>query len=231
MSSSDKPRDLYLAACRMLASRLEGAGFRYTASRQVAVRKTEVFSYSVSFQSSHRNIAGQHVALWIHAHVHCKALAVWRASGPPIPWKTAGAQFDFVAGGQLGNLQEQARWLDWNVAQPRSRERVVSDAYEAIERLALPYFALFSRPLDVITRLGSAEIHGFEPVDAIEFLLWQAGAEAAQTYLSRFLDARPTVYSEYNQAIAAFRRDGLPGASRGGGHDLAAISLVYGLAA
>jgi hypothetical protein len=231
MSPSDKPRDLYLAACRMLASRLEGAGFRYTASRRVATRKAEVFSYSVSFQSSHRNIAGQHVALWIHAHVHCKALAVWRASGPPIPWKTAAARLDFVAGGQLGNLQEPARWLDWNVAQPRSPERVVSDAYAAIERLALPYFALFSRPLDVITRLGTGEIHEFGPVDAIEFLLWQAGTEAAHKYLLRFLDARPNVYSEYKEAIAAFRRHGLPAASTGGGHDLAAVSLIYGLAA
>jgi hypothetical protein len=230
VTTPEKPRDVYLDACRVLASGLEPLGFRYAASKQVASRRAGEFTHAVSFQSSHRNIAGAHVVVWIHANVFWKVLGKWRASGPALPWTLATAERnDFVAGGQLGNLQTPTAWLEWNVAVPASRERVLSEAQTAIERLGLAYFARFEQLSEVLIQLRSEDIPGLDPLGAVQLLACAADVASAQQYLQRFLAAHPAIHAEYSEALAVFRVDGLPAARKNHGRDLAAAALVYGL--
>lgn len=229
MGTLEKPRDIYLSACRALASELESQGFRYAASRQVATRKGKCFDHVVAFQSSHRNAPGAYVALLIHAHVRSKGLGAWRASHP-MPW-SAGVTGpnDVVAGGQIGNLQAKPEWLDWNFAHAASRERALADASAAMGRFAGPLFAVFNAPAEAVARLRLGGIPGLEPLNALEFLLCFADREAAQGYLGRFFAARPDLAADYTAALATFRREGLPRARNNFARDLAAATLAYGL--
>jgi hypothetical protein len=136
--SMDSPRDLFLAACTEIAESLSPLGFKFAKSGPHAQRKDGDFTYRVSFQSSHKNVPGQYVALWIHATALSKRLAEWRASQPH-----AVGVGDGVAGGQIGNLVRPHGWRDWNLAGSIMRA-VIADATSTVRSIALPYFERFA---------------------------------------------------------------------------------------
>jgi len=134
----DSPRDLFLAACTEIAESLWPLGFKFARSGPHAQRKDGDFTYRVSFQSSHKNVPDQDVALWIHATVWSKRLAEWRASQPSALGVGGG-----VAGGQIGNLVRPHGWRDWNLAGP-TRAAVIADATSPVHSIALPYLERFA---------------------------------------------------------------------------------------
>jgi len=220
----DLPRDLYLAACTEVAASLAPRGFKFAKSGPHAQCKDGDFTYRVSFQSSHKNVAGHFVALWIHANVQSKRLAEWRASQA----RTLGSG-DYVAGGQIGNLVRPHGWRDWNLAGSGMRA-VVADATSTVHSIALPFFERFADVPSLCTLLQREELPAMHIAHAIEFLLCFADRSAANAALTSFFRPRPDLLADYHAHLREFRERGLPSVRRTGfAYELAFATVAYGL--
>lgn len=224
-TSAEPPRDVYLKACQYIAEALATDGFTYARSSQMLTRKTKDFSFQIHFQSDRNNVAGELVALWIHADVLSKRLKAWREAQPK-PLHTG----DGVAGSQIGNLILPASWMEWNLASPDSRADLLADAVATIRQILFPYFALFADPNLLCLKLIAEELPGFRLSCAIEFLLCYGDKQMAESYLRRFLLAHQNILGEYLSELEKLRRDGIPQARRTGyAIELAYVTIAYGL--
>ena len=195
MAASDSPRDVYLAACEQVGAALAGDGFQYARSGQHATRKRDNWTDRVVFQSSHSNVAGSVVKLWVAATVSNSALGSWRTrTDSPF----AGSR---VAGGHLGNLAA-GTWREWNVADPVKREEAIVEILRAVRDIALPYFALVSDPPALLARLSSDEVPLLDLKDAVELLLFALGPEAAQQYFSVWCKRHGELMPSINEHVA-----------------------------
>lgn len=222
---AESPREVYLKACQHIADVLAPDGFTYARSSQSLTRKTKDFSFHVYFQSDRNNVAGELVALWIHAGVRSKRLKAWRETQLR-PFRTD----DGIAGGQLGNLVSPPSWMEWNLANPDLRAGLLSDAVATIRQIAFSYFALFEDPHALCLRLIAEELPSMDISGAIEFLLCYGDKQVAESCLHRFLFARPDILAEYHVELEKVRRDGIPHAqSTGYAVELAYVTMAYGL--
>ena len=220
----DSPRETYLAACATIAEPLSPLGFRFAKSGPHTQRKDGNFTYRVSFQSSHRNVADHSVALWIHANVLSKRLAEWRAAQA----RTLGSG-DYVAGGQIGNLVQPHGWRDWNLALA-TRSDVIADATSTVHSIALPYFERFADVPGLCGLLQCEELPAMHIAHAIEFLLCFADRSAADAALSSFFSSRPELLADYHAHLSEFQERGLPQVRRTGfAYELAFDTVAYGL--
>ncbi|KAA3445737.1 hypothetical protein C7I87_31970 [Mesorhizobium sp. SARCC-RB16n] len=126
----------------------------------------------------------------VHVSVHNKALKAWdeRSSWP------FGVR-EWAAGGQIGNLQLPHDWWTWNIADPHTRQIKIADIIGKIQKIALPFFDRFDTPHRLAEELTGSEVVGFSfPQDAVRFVFWQLGAEAAERclafWIKRFDDLR-----------------------------------------
>ena len=220
----DSPREQYLAACTEIAESLSTLGFKFACSGPHAQRKNGDFTYRVSFQSSHKNVPGHSVALWIHATVSSKRLGEWRASQPH-----ALGVGDGVAGGQIGNLVRPHGWRNWNLAGP-TKAAVIADATSAVHSIALPYFDRFLDIPDLCEQLQREELPAMDTARAIEFLLCFADRMTADAALGAFFRARPELRPDFHTHFQEFSKSGLPKVCRTGfAYELAFVTVAYGL--
>jgi hypothetical protein len=222
---SESPRDVYAAGCRSIADALAADGFTYAKSSQTATRKGRDFTFRISFQSSHHNIRGELVALWIHAVIYSPTLKKWRGRHPHV-----GGSWDRVAGGQIGNLVSPHSWMEWNLGPPADRERQIADAVATIRRIALPYFTRFEDVPGLVARLATEAVPSFDLDDTLDFLMCFGdpadAARAARGVLRRFPEAR----QEYPAALARIRDEGAPDHGLTTyGEILAAATVLFGL--
>jgi hypothetical protein len=80
-SNVEHSSDVYAQSCARVAASLAEDGFRYAKSGPHLTKKNGDFSYRIAFQTSHNNIPGEHVALWMYASVRCPDLKRWRDHG------------------------------------------------------------------------------------------------------------------------------------------------------
>ena len=201
-------------------------GFNYTRSSRRTLRKKGEFTCCVSFQSSHLNVAGHYIALWIHATVLSNRLAEWRKSQ-----SRAFGSGEGVAGGQIGNLVRPPRWRDWNLADPR-RDTVIVDAISVVHSIALPYFGRFEDIPALCSVLQNEELPGMIMSRAIEFLLCFADRSAANDALKSFFRSRPDLLPEYHHHLQRFLQDGLPRfCPTSYAHELAFATVAFSLTA
>jgi hypothetical protein len=203
--SGDVPREVYAAACHAIAGALEADGYTYAKSGPRLSRKAREFAFHISFQSSHHNIPGELVALWIHANVTSPTLKKWRSGHPCL---SKGS--DFVGGGQIGNLLPQHSWMEWNLALPTEREREIDDAIAAIRRVVFPYFAMFDDIPQLMPRLVSEDLPSFDVASALDFLMCFGSPTDALQAAKRMLRELPGAKQRYPAALDRFRREGLP---------------------
>lgn len=195
----ETPREVFANACAQIAARLTDAGFRFAKSGPHATRKSGEFTFQVGFQSSHRNVAGAIVKLWIHGTVFSKKIEVWRKTYPLLH----GA--DYVAGGQIGNLTDQTFWHDWNLADPSTRASVIEAATQTVLSVALPYFSQFEDLDGLVAKAKAADIPSMTIDRVVEFLMCFANQVAARDAAASFLERHPNLVSNY---IRDFRRYG-----------------------
>jgi len=200
----EEPSTVYQAACAVIGQGLATEGFRYAKSGPRLTRKAAEFTHQVSFQSSHNNVRGEFIALWIHAIVLSRAVKAWRQGYDP------QTSWDFVAGGQIGNLDPQPGWSEWNLADPQGRPAAIDDAIGTIRSTALPFFALFTDRSSALKTLDQWPKPGIEIVPAIELALSYDDRPRAQSLLKRFFDARQDLLPEYHAKLVEFRTSGLP---------------------
>jgi len=218
----EAPREVYLAACTSIGTHLAAYGFKYAKSGPRARRRSGDFTFEISFQSSHHNIGGNHVALWIHANVLSARMKTWRE-------RQAHLQpFDFVAGGQIGNLQANHCWCEWDLAKRRKRDETIRDAINSIEELAFPYFVLFEDVPALVQKLAQEEIPEFSIDRAIEFLMCFADQPTARLAAATFLRTRRELRDDYVQSYQFYARDGIAAKRESGyAEQLAFASHVY----
>ena len=223
--AAEKPRDVYLGACEAIAQSLAPHGFRYLKSRQALDRTVGAFVHHVSFQSSHNNIAGQSVVMWMHANVRCKELARWR-SQQSSPLRTD----DWVAGGMVHNLTREHAMIEWQLADPTSRSATIANGQEFAGTIVLGYLALFEDPQQTVSELLSAPLNAFSIGDQIEFVLCFAGPREANQILQRFVDHRSDLHTQMHRAKERVEREGLPEYPPSAYADVVAwVGKAYGL--
>jgi hypothetical protein len=195
--SQELPRGVYQAACATIGAHLEKShGFKYAKSGPRARKRSGDFTFEISFQSDRNNIAGERVGLWIHAHVLSPKLTNWRTTQGFLQPSEA------VAGGQIGNLQPDHCWLDWELADPAQRGETVRNAIKLIEQLAIPYFARFKDLPSLIHLLVSEDFPGIEVFCVIEFLLCFADKNTARLAAANFLKRQPRLIPGYYKEMA-----------------------------
>ena len=221
----EKPRDVYVAGCAAIAQSLVPDGFHYAKSKQALHRVVGSFVHHVSFQSSHNNIAGQSVVMWMHANVRCRELGAWR-SRQSTPLRTD----DWVAGGMVHNLAPEHAMIEWQLADPASRSATIANAQEFARTVVLGYFALFEDPQRTVVELLRAPINAFSIGDQIEFVLCFAGQREGNRVLQRFVDLRSDLRNQMRRAIERVGREGLPEHPPSAFADVVAwVGKAYGL--
>ena len=221
----EAPRQVYLEACRAIADALAVDGFKYLRSRATLARKTSDFGFSIHFQSSHHNVAGELVIMWIHAGVTSPALKSWRSTHPCL----MGAS-DMVAGGQIGNLVRPESWMEWNMASEKQREAEVADAVAAIRELAYPYFAVFDDVAAVRARLIAEDVPSMWLSSALDFLMCFGSRDDALALARRVFLEKDDIQDRYRSSLAQYQTLGMPRHLLSAyGDVLAAATLVFGL--
>lgn len=200
----DSPREVYLAACASIGLHLEDSfQFKYAKSGPHCRRSSGEFTFQVSFQSSVHNVPGEHVSLCIHGKVLSTRIKKWRES------QTLLSPLDYIAGGQIGNLQTNHGWLDWELADDAMRDEVIRDAIQAIEELAFPYFAKFEDLPSLFKSAVSVDLPAMTIDRVVEFLMCFADHATARLAAVNFLNRRPDLIIAYQRDFARYAERGL----------------------
>lgn len=224
-SGGEAPGEVYAAACQAIADALSSDGFAYTRSKATLKRKTSDFGFYIYFQSSHNNVAGELVMLWIHAGVTSRALKAWRVTHPCLVHPS-----DIVAGGQIGNLVKPESWIEWNLASAEQRDDEIADAVTTIRELAYPYFALFDNVATVRQQLVAEGLPSMWPASALDLLMCYGSKDEALAFARRIFLEQEEVRDRYRQSLADYQVRGLPPYQLAAHGDvLAAATLLFGL--
>lgn len=224
------PREIYLAACGQIAKAFVEDGFNYQPRQQRLVKRESGLTFDIRFQSSPRNylvnkndqpsIANRltssslpsselytfgSVTLVTHAGVHSKALEQWQSKEPYISWSKG-----IVAGGQIGNLQKKHHWIEFNLANPHTRDRQIQSAIHLIRSVALPYLYAFMDPEKIIERLIDGQLPGFSENGALEYTMCFGSTAQAKKLLEALLDEFPNQRKEYMDWLEKYRKSGIP---------------------
>ena len=192
--SEESSIDVYREGCAVIGAALEQVGFKYAKSKQRCRREKDGFGCEVAFQSSHYNVSGRHVQLWMHATVSSPKLQKWRAER--LPPELAS---EHVAGGMVHLLGNKFALVQWELADPADREKTILDSIAFIHDEVLPYFAQFADPKALIMSLAEASIPAFDLVPSVEFAYCFGSEAHAQAVLNRFVRDRPDLH----EAIAS----------------------------
>lgn len=241
-------RNIYNAACARIASALAQDGFKYRPSKHSLVRRDDDLTREITFQSSFRNftvpgrgdgdlqrsvslpLTGETAAfgsitLIAHALVYSESFKQWRAAQ-----KQPLGTDKLITAGQIGNLQARPRWLEFNLANPNKRDRVISDVIELIRTVALPYLECFCNPQEVIVGLIDGTMPwGWEP-SALEYVVCFGTPSQARELLARYIQMRPGQETEFRERIKEYRKVGVPeGFDSTASGRLAKAALALGL--
>ncbi|WP_395447127.1 hypothetical protein ACHMW7_19195 [Aminobacter sp. UC22_36] len=176
----ERPRDVFLGACASVAAGLAADGFSYARSGPRATRRDGPWKFALWFQSGR---IGTYFA--IHYLVHNKDFLAWRKQ-----FAARAGQPDLVVSMNLGFLSPIRNWLDFDVAEPASRQDTIDLALANIRDHALPFFDLFRDPPALAQELTIRRHPGFFlEQQAVEFVAWTLGTEAAEQCVATHLDA------------------------------------------
>ena len=222
-SAAEKPREVILRACELIAEQLAPDGFAYLKSGPKLKRSEGDLTFGIYFQSDRNNCAGRRAAVWIHAGVCSAELARWRRAHP-MPWGgSEGPDAESVTGGQIGNLTADPTWLEWDFANPSCRAEEIDDAVKTIKRIAFPFFRLFDDPAHGVEQL--VHYRALRETSLLEYALVAVGRDAAEAAGGEYLRRNPVIRTRFEAAIEEFTVQGLPRFSGDTGRDLAALAL------
>lgn len=227
IGTDEKPRDVILNPCEMIATKLEADGFTFQRSGPKLKRSNSDLTFEIYFQSDRHNAAGQRAAVWIHGGVRSATLKNWRRAHP-MPWGGwDGPDAGLVTGGQIGNLAAEPTWLEWDFADKSRRAHEIADAVNAIRRILLPFFDLFAEPAEAIAALIRHPVLG--PSSLLEYAVAALGHEAAEGIGRALLKGSQQIQRPFEAFAAEFRENGPPRFIGNRAADLAAVAVAAGL--
>jgi hypothetical protein len=223
------PREIYLSACGRIAEAFVEEGFDYQPGQQRMLKCEGDLTLDIHFQSSRRNFlvnknddpgigkrqissylsfgelqAYGNVALITHAGGHSKTFELWQSKHP----HPCGAK-GLIAGGQIGNLQKKHRWIEYNLANPRTRAKQIELAIQLIRLVGLPYLYAFRNPTKLIQRLIDGQLQGFSESGALEYVMCFGSSDQAKKLLEALLGAFPDQRKEYQDWVERYRKNGV----------------------
>ena len=203
-----RPKEVVLSACQEIAAQLAADGFTFAKSQRKLTRTQGDLTFTIWFQSSRHNFSGGRAIVWIHAGVTSKKLAQAKRAHP-MPWgDDDGPGGGAVTGGQIGNLLEEPTWMQWDFANPETRQNEIDRALAAIRTIALPFFSLFDEPA------GAVELLIYRPWLWPRSLIQYANAaisrEAVEAAGEAFLKDHPSVRGPFDDAMKRARSGGSP---------------------
>ncbi|MER8885394.1 DUF4304 domain-containing protein [Mesorhizobium sp. M0074] len=182
------PKQVFIDGCEQISMEFEPIGFRFAKSGPHASRRAGDWAFKISFQSNYLNVGGEYVELVVHASVYSKAIKEWDERSA---WPASAS--DWVAGGQLGNLRTPHHWRTWNIVNPHTRQAEIANIVANIQTTVLPLFERFDVPRKLAEQVACSEVPGFMfPENAVRFVLWQLGPEAAENCLSYWVARLPS---------------------------------------
>ena len=200
---AELPRNVFSSACASIATVLEASGYKYSKSGPHLRKRSGEFTFQVSFQSSRNNVPGEHVCLWIHGTVFSRRIKKWREAHPNLH------PSEYIAGGQIGNLQSDSAWLEWELADRRNRDEAINDAVSTIRQLAFPYFALFDDLPSLTSRLLIDDLPSMTIDCVIEFLMCFTNRQLARESATNFLKRHPDLIQSYRLDFQGYAERGL----------------------
>jgi hypothetical protein len=219
----EAPREVYEECCSRIAEEFEADGYRYSKSAQHFTRSKGNFRFRVSFQSSRSNVADEFVALWIHGNVLSPTLKKWRREN-----RALRSEFDFVVGGQIGNLRKDTGWLEWNLADPNQRDQHIKSAIEKIREIIFPYFAVFEDVPTACQAFIDDDFPASWVMDIVDFLQCFGSPGQARQGALNFLTRHADLEGAYGRALDRFTTGGIPDRMLNvHAEALAAASIIY----
>lgn len=183
-TSSDRPRDVFLQACVAIGGAFASTGFQPRALGQRLVRQRGHFREEISFQSSFRNAPGEWIAMWPAALVRLPSLKAWRGAlaDPSRP-------DDLVAAGRIENIAA-VPFGEWNLADARTRQTVISSVVDALQSAVIPWFHLLEDDDALLEAAIDRDIPCF-PIEAItEYAVYLRRPDIAKVIVERWLERR-----------------------------------------
>ncbi|MBI2922201.1 MAG: hypothetical protein HYY18_14205 [Planctomycetes bacterium] len=224
---SEKPREVFVEACRRISAAFESRGFSFTKTKGMK-RTVGEWTHWIPFQSSHQNISGSHVALTTFAHAFWKPLKTWRRAQPV---HLGLSDDDRLGGGHVGNLREDHCWMQWDVGDQSRRAGVISDVVKTLEDIAMPWLSQFDEPVRLLELIEHHKVEEVAIGSCIEYLLCLREPDRARHCGSSFLRSNDEVASRYRTILARPESENVWPPNRGGGYanDLAFFTLNFGL--
>jgi hypothetical protein len=219
----ETPREVFDDACRRIAEAFEPDSYRYSKSGQHFTRSKGDFRFRVSLQSSRNNVADEFVALWIHGNVLSPTLKKWRREH-----RALRSDFDFVVGGQIGNLRKNTGWLEWNLADPKRRDEQIESAIEGVRKIIFPYFVIFEDLPTACQAFINDDFPASWVIDIVDFLQCFGSPGQARQGASSFLARHTDLEGAYGRALDRFTTGGIPDRMLTvHAEALAAASIIY----
>ena len=194
--TSEKPRDVFLAACDALASRLVPFGFRSRRQNQELIRRRGAWQHRVYFASSGYNRAGEYVALTPTVLVSNETLKQWRR-------ENGGRSDGFVTSRMLYRFApESVVGVTWDLVDPTARHGVLDTVTSILTDRAIPWFDLFDDRLEVLTEWNfDNEILG---IDAMaELMVFLGRTDDAVAVVREAMSREP--WSQFDVDAEAFK--------------------------
>lgn len=224
--ANEVPREVYLSVCQAIADYYAPYGFKYAKSQQhmTLKQKGSEYAFRISFSSSHYNVADHNVSVTVCANVISTKYKKWQEEHTEYMLDNYYSPNEYVAGGLIGNLQENHVYLKWNVANPDTRAKETEDIINHINKLAIPFFNSFNdipRLIEYIKQKG--EYFGIFDIPRLTyFLLYVADKETVEQTYKQFLTNRQMWHKYYT----AMEQLSGPGELKDKGTYWSAIALI-----
>ena len=232
---TERPRDVYLAACAEIAQTLVPAGFRYLRSKSRIVRREADLRYEILFSSSSRNYIvpleqrdslAEGLLSYGDRHqiklttevvqdlVQGSVVLSLRASVHSTEleqWRRSQTaplrRDDHVVDSEIGLLRSPPSLATFNLAPRTTRQQSIVEAAALAHEVALPFFDLFRRPDELVQRLLNEDLPGFWEAPTFDYVLCFGGRRLGLDLLRRRLDAERGLWARFEELLPFFQTE------------------------
>lgn len=223
---TEKPREAILGGLQIIAQKVAGDGYVFSATRPKFVRRLGDLTFEITVQSDRNNVAGQRAAIWVHAAIYSRLFSAW-AKGHESAWIRPNAPFPLpFFGTQIGDLCNPPGWMEWDFADAAKREMVANDLIATIQEGAYPLFSRFDGNIEQVAELIDRDWP--TPEGLLSFLLARNCPTLARSAFETYLSRHPQFIAEFDSLRQKFASEGLPPYRPGTPHDLAAFVVATG---
>jgi len=190
--SLEKPREVYLGVCSIIADYFKDYGFRFLKSAVSLVKEDESkeIKLTVRFQSYYNNIAGVYVGLSVGFTIASGALNKWQKKHG-IPGQISSGVIFF---GDLSMFsQSNAIQFLWNLADKNERQIAVIEIIDLIENKVMPFFDFFDDVENVSEIIIGGNFILGNPLTNIQYLLLNKTEDETCTAIMNYLNSNEEI--------------------------------------